>query len=58
MDMPPGTFHDLDRRMGVTAVWQRGYQGAGITIGIADTGVIADDAELGGSVIRDAQPRR
>jgi hypothetical protein len=48
--MPPSTFEDLDRRSGITKVWNRNYRGCGVTIAVIDTG-ISPCAELDNVVV-------
>jgi hypothetical protein len=52
MEKPPVfTDEDLDRTLGLGGIWDRGYLGSGITIGLIDTGV-KEIPELGDVVIK------
>ncbi|MBL7222452.1 MAG: S8 family serine peptidase [Candidatus Brocadiae bacterium] len=49
MSTPPTTFEILDRRLGITTVWQRGVRGSGVTVAVVDTG-ITPDSDLAPSI--------
>lgn len=50
MSTSPTTFESLDQRLGITTVWSRGYQGSGVVVAVADTG-ITPDSNLTGVIV-------
>jgi serine protease AprX len=49
---PTGTLQDVVNHLGVNRIWDRGYRGEGIVIGMVDGGISAEgrpDSENGGS---------